>query len=82
MQKISQKQKNKRFPMNRRNYKRANNKKGFTILLIMIVLLIVVFWRITSGSEVIIAVAGQQKAEMNKNNIVVDMTELPEFEMN
>ena len=47
-----------------------------------IVLLLVVFWSITNSSEMIIHIANEQKTEMNKNGIVIDMTEVPEFELN
>ena len=63
-------------------YKRINNKKGYTVLLIFIVLLLVVFWSITNSSEMIIHIANEQKTEMNKNGIVIDMSEVPEFELN
>ena len=68
--------------MNRKTYKRKNNKNGFTILLILIVLLVIVFWRLTSGSNYLIFVAGEQRKEMNKNEIKIDMSEIPEFELN
>ena len=68
--------------MNNTKYRRINNKNGYTVLLIFIVLLLVVFWSITSGSELIIHIANEQKTEMNRNGIVVDMTEIPEFELN
>lgn len=68
--------------MNSISYKRKNNKKGFTVLLIFIVLLLVVFWSITNSSEMIIHIANEQKTEMNKNGIVIDMAEVPEFELN
>ena len=64
------------------NYKRINNKRGYTVLLIFIVLLLVVFWSITNSSEMIIHVANEQKTEMNKNGVFIDMTEVPEFELN
>lgn len=68
--------------MNNISYKRKNNKKGFTVLLIFIVLLLVVFWSITNSSEMIVHIANEQKTEMNKNGIVIDMAEVPEFELN
>ena len=68
--------------MNNISYKRKNNKRGYTVLLIFIVLLLVVFWSITNSSEMIIHIANEQKTEMNKNGIVIDMTEVPEFELN
>ena len=64
------------------NYKRINNKRGYTVLLIFIVLLLVVFWSITNSSDMIIHIANEQKTEMNKNGIVIDMAEVPEFELN
>lgn len=67
---------------NNSSYKRKNNKKGFTVLLVFIVLLLVVFWSITNSSEMIIHVANEQKIEMNKNGVFIDMTEVPEFELN
>ena len=68
--------------MNNISYKRKNNKRGYTVLLIFIVLLLVVFWSITNSSEMIVHIANEQKTEMNKNGIVIDMTEVPEFELN
>lgn len=63
-------------------FKRNNSKNGYTILLIMIVLLLVVYWSIIDGSELAIQVANQQNSELKKSGIIVDMTELPEFELN
>ena len=51
-------------------------------MFIMIVLVLVVFWSLIEGSELIVHVANEQKSEMKKSGIVVDMTELPEFELN
>ena len=59
-----------------------NRGWGLGVLLIFIVLLLVVFWSITNSSEMIIHIANEQKTEMNKNGIVIDMTEVPEFELN
>ena len=68
--------------MNNTKYRRINNKNGYTVLLIFIVLLLAVFWSITSGSDIIVQISSEQKTEMNKNGITVDMTEIPEFELN
>ena len=67
--------------MNKRDFKRINNKKGYTILLIMIILLLTIYWQVASGSSVLISLAGAQKTEMKINGIAIDMTEIPEFEL-
>ena len=68
--------------MNNTKYRRINNKNGYTVLLIFIVLLLAVFWSITSGSDIIVQISSEQNTELNKNGIAVDMTEIPEFELN
>ena len=62
-------------------FKRNNNKNGYTVMFIMIVLVLVVFWSLIEGSELIVHVANEQKSEMKKSGIVVNMKELPEFKL-
>lgn len=64
------------------NYKRINNRRGYTIFLLMILFLMIIFWRLGAASSELINYMKYQKLEMKDSGIILDQSEIITFELN